>query len=150
MDELREQGGVGVEAEAEEQGDGGEGELAEDGGGEGDGLAAKAEAGLDELFPGVDVVLVLAGEELAHLGVDTIDVSGEGEDGEEDGEGEEVRETHWGVLRCALSVLSLGAGFRVRVMSVGGRRSSVRSSDSRADISPWSVSWSRPARWRRP
>ena len=62
----------------------GEGELAEDGGGERDGLAAEAEAGLDDLLPGVDVVLVLAGEELAHLGVDAVDVGGEGEDGEQD------------------------------------------------------------------
>ena len=78
--------GVGVEAQAGEQREGSEGELTEDGGGEGDGLAAEAEAGLDDLFPGVDVVLILAGEELAHLEVDAIDVGGEREDGEENKE----------------------------------------------------------------
>ena len=88
--ERGDEGGVGVEAEAGEESESDEGELAEDGGGEGDGFAAEAEAGLDDLFPGVDVVLVLAGEELAHLEVDAIDVGGEGEDGEEDEEGEGV------------------------------------------------------------
>ena len=44
------------------------------------GFAAEAEAGLDDLLPGVDVVLVLAGEELAHLGVDAVDVGGQRED----------------------------------------------------------------------
>ena len=85
VDELREEGGVGVEAEAGEKGDGGEGKQAEDGGGECDGLAAEAEAGFGELLPGVDVVLVFAGEELAHLGVDAVYVGGQRKDGEEDG-----------------------------------------------------------------
>ncbi len=81
--ERRDQSGVGVEAKAGEQSKCDQGELAEDGGGEGDGFAAEAEAGLDDLFPGVDVVLVLAGEELAHFEVDAIDVGGEGEDSQE-------------------------------------------------------------------
>ena len=81
---------VGVEAQAGEECKGGEGELAEDGGGEGDGFAAEAETGFDDLLPGVDVVLVLAGEELAHLEVDAVDVGGEGEDREEKEEGDGV------------------------------------------------------------
>ena len=90
MGERGDEGGLGVEAEAGEQSEGDEGELTEDGGGEGDGFAAEAEAGLDDLLPGVDVVLVLAGEELAHLEVDAIDVGGQGEDGEQEEEREGV------------------------------------------------------------
>ena len=80
------EGECGEEAQAEEDAEGGDGELAEERGGEGDGFAAETEAGFDDLLPGVDVVLVLAGEELAHLGVDAVDVGDEREDGEEDGE----------------------------------------------------------------
>ena len=81
---------MGVEAQTGEECKRGEGELAKDGGREGDGLATEAETGFDDLLPGVDVVLVLAGEELAHLEVDAVDVSGEGEDREEKEEGDGV------------------------------------------------------------
>ena len=77
---------VRVKVEAEEQGDAGERELAQDGGGERGRLAAEAQAGLQQLLPRVDVVLVLAGEKLAHLGVDAIDVGREGEDAEQRGD----------------------------------------------------------------
>ena len=95
--ERGDQGGVGVEAEAGEQSQGDESELAEDGGGESDGFAAEAEAGFDDLLPGVNVVLVFAGEELAHLEVDAVDVGGEGEDHEEKEERDGV-----GVSGCHL------------------------------------------------
>ncbi len=81
---------AGVEAEAGKEGESGQGQLAEDGGGEGYGFAAEAEAGFGYLLEGIDVVLVLAGEELAHFEVDTVDVGGEGEDSEEKNEGDGV------------------------------------------------------------
>lgn len=84
--ERGDEGGVGVEAEARKQGKRDQGELAEDRGREGDGLAAEAETRFDDLFPGVDVVLVFAGEEFAHLEVDAVDVGGEGEDEQEEEE----------------------------------------------------------------
>ncbi len=74
------------ETQAEEGSDGGEGELAEERCGERGGLAGEAETGLYGLLPGVDVVLILAGEELAHLGVDTVDVGDQHQDEEEEGE----------------------------------------------------------------
>src|ERR1700678_3515049 len=82
--------GLGVEAQAGEESERGEGELAKDRGGESDGFAAKAEAWFDDLLPGVDVVLVLAGEKLAHLGVDAVDVGSQGKDREEQEEGDGV------------------------------------------------------------
>ena len=75
---------MGVEAQAEEQCQGRDSELTQDGGGEGDGFATEVKEGLDDLLPGVDVVLILAGKELAHLGVDAVDVSDEGEYGQQD------------------------------------------------------------------
>ena len=64
--------------------------MTEDGGGERDGLAAETETGLDDLFPGIDVVLVFTGEELAHLEVDAIDIGRKGEDDEQHEEGQKV------------------------------------------------------------
>ena len=157
-----------------------EGELAEDGGGEGDGLAAEAEAGLDDLFPGVDVVLILAGEKLAHLEVDAIDVGGEGEDSQENNECDGIgvggdhlppRLDVFFLLRVVEGTRPVGLEdgfvfvvdgfFRVidgffggvsvvRSMRVAGRRSSRRRMASRVAISPLSVSWSSPERCRRP
>ena len=71
---------MGVEPQASKERKRGEGKLAKDGGGEGDGLAAEAEARFDDLFPGVDIVLIFTGEKLPHLEVDPIHVGGEGED----------------------------------------------------------------------
>ncbi len=68
---------VGVEAEAEEQREGGERELAEDEAERATDSRPRRRRGSTELLPGIDVVLVLAGEELAHLGVDAVDVGGE-------------------------------------------------------------------------
>ena len=79
--------------------------MAEDGGGEGDGFAAEAETGFDELFPGVDVVLVLAGEELAHFEVDAVDVGGQGEDGEEKDEAR--RRRRWRSLAASFFLRGL-------------------------------------------
>ena len=92
--ERGDKGVVRVEAEAKEEGNGAERELTEHGSGERDGFAAKAEPGFDDLLPGVDVVLVLAREELAHLGVDAVDISGEEEHCEEDRHGERVDGGH--------------------------------------------------------
>ncbi len=58
-----------------------ESELLEDGGGERGVLAAEAEMRLDFLFPGVEIVLHLAGKNLAELGVDAADVGGQRFDG---------------------------------------------------------------------
>ena len=114
----------GGEAQAEDEGDGGDGELAEDGGGLRDGLAAETDAGFDALLPGVDVVLILAGEELAHLRVDAVDIGGDGEDAEEEGEDEEGDGAHF-----------VRTGFALSIRDVG-RRSCLRRDCSRAAIWP--------------
>src|SRR5690348_13927085 len=72
------------EQDPEEQGDAGERKLREDGRGEPDVLAAEAESRLDALLPGVDVFLEFAGEELAHFGIETVHVGGQGEDGQQE------------------------------------------------------------------
>ena len=175
-DERGNESGLGVEAEAGEQREGDQGELAQDGSGESDGFAAEAEAGFDDSLPRVDVVLVFAGEELAHLEVDTIDVGGQGEDGEEEEERESVgvcgghprprlgvfvllrlaertrRDVFFVVLGEVFLVLDgfLDRDVVVRSIRVAGRRSSRRRVASRAAISPLSVSWSSPERWSRP
>ena len=59
---------------AKEHADDRNGDLTENRDRKRDGLARKRNARLDDLFPRVDVVLVLAREELAHLGVDPVDV----------------------------------------------------------------------------
>jgi hypothetical protein len=105
--------------------------------------------GVRRPLPGVDVVLVLAGEELAHLGVDAVDVGGQGEDGEKNEEGEEVGGAHgrafflavvrfaFCVVRSPLTVVRLVV---VREIRLAGSLRVKRSSASRAAISPWSVS----------
>ena len=60
-------------------------------------LAGEAELRLDQLLPGVEVLLDLAGQNLAELGVDTADVGGqrldrgEEDDEEKDGQGHGFR-----------------------------------------------------------
>ena len=84
-----------------------------------EGFTAEAHAGLDAFFPGVDVVLILAGEELAHLAVDTIHVGGEGEEDEEEKEkdggqhlgGPLLYRLLWGgVFVCGVFVCGFGGG----------------------------------------
>ena len=50
------------------------------GGGDGGMFAAEAEMRLDFFFPGIDVVLHLAGKDLAELRVDAADIGREGFD----------------------------------------------------------------------
>ena len=111
------------EAQAEDHAEGGDGELAEDGRGECHRFAAEAKAGLNDLFPCVDVVLVFAGEELAHLGVDAVDVGYEREDGEEDDERDGLNGRH-------ARTRFMRVGCSARSMRPLGRLNSRRSSAS--------------------
>ena len=62
---------------AEFQGDEAEGKLLQDRGGDGGVLAAQAQLRLDQFLPGVEIFLLLAGEDFAELGVDAADVGGQ-------------------------------------------------------------------------
>ncbi len=63
----------GAEAESDEA----QGELLQNRSAEGGVLAAEAELRLDQLLPGVEIFLHLAGQNLAELGVDAADVRGQ-------------------------------------------------------------------------
>ena len=116
-------------------------------GGDGGVLAAQAELRLDCFFPGVEILLHFAGENLAELGVDAADVGGQRLDG-----GRKIRKKigEWLIarapaaarLRCRQLLLSAGIAPCARSMRPCGRPSRARRARSRRAISPASVSWS--------
>jgi hypothetical protein len=107
-DILTDLGGRGASERVADKNDGaedhrqaGERKLHQHSGREGDVFAAHAQARLEMLFPGVDVLLKLTGEELAHLGVHAVDVRGQGENDEQN-DGDQCRdERHRTGLRRA-------------------------------------------------
>jgi len=126
------------EDRAEAEGDQAQGELLQDRRAEAGVLAGETQLRLDEFLPSVEVLLDLAGEDFAELGVDAADVRGQrlNQDQQND---EENEERGHGCLT-----------FAARSMRPCGKPSFVRRSRSRRAILPLSDSWSWPARWSRP
>ena len=79
---------------AELERDDAERKLLQDRGAEGGVVAGEAELRLDQFFPGVEVFLHLAGEDLAELGVDAADVGGQGFDGGQEEQQEDDERGH--------------------------------------------------------
>ena len=121
---------------AEDQRQAGQGEIHEDGRGELDAVALHAKARFDALLPEVDVFLELAGQELAHLGIEAIDVGREGEHDQQQGDGDGRDDAHGLRLLCAF----FRAGFVLRSMRPVARPKRRRRAASSRAMRPVSVS----------
>ena len=81
-------GAVAKHGEADDHGDGSRDQLSQNGHGERGAGAGNAEARLDDLLEGVDVVLKIAGEEFADLLIETVDVGDQRQQAEQEHESE--------------------------------------------------------------
>src|SRR5208283_477662 len=81
-------GTIAKNGESDDHGNGSGDQLGQNGHGERGALAGHAQAGLYDLFEGIDIALEIAGEEFADLLVETVDVGDQGKQAEEESEGD--------------------------------------------------------------
>ena len=137
-------GAVAKHGEADDHGNGRRDQLRQNGHGERGAGAGHAEARLDDLLEGVDVVLEIAGEEFADLLIETVDVGDQRQQAEEEHESDADADHWWSFLRAWRGFARLESRGRlsprgaVRSIKPSGRWSFARNCSSRLAICPLS------------